>query len=98
MENVYDLAKYKKKKRKMILANRFQENKFALTFLLLISIDVLLWLLVSFTAAAIFTAVALLVPFIINVQKKKKNHKKKLYKPSEQMRNKTTMKASLLKK
>ena len=94
MDNVYDLATYKKKKKKMMLTKKFQQHKFTIAFLFLITLASIVWWLVSLTAAIILVAVTLLVPFVISGQGKKKLKPKK----SADSIRKSTMHASLLKK
>lgn len=72
MENVYDLAKYKQKKRMLRLKKIFLEGRFTITFALLFSIGIAIWGLISLKAAIIYTVVILLIPFIIKDGKKHK--------------------------
>jgi Flp pilus assembly protein TadB len=96
MENVYDLATYKKKKKKMMFTKTFNQYKVTLAFLLLFTVSSIVWWIVSFKVALVFTVAMLLVPFIMNGRAKKKKNKQKA--SMESLRNKPTMKTSLFKK
>lgn len=89
MEKVYDLAKYKQRKRKLRLKKIFLEGRFTISFLLLFSIDIAIWWLISLKAAIIYTLLILLIPFIIKgEQTNKQNHSSTFRKPQKSLSSK----------
>ncbi|WP_318502521.1 hypothetical protein [Bacillus sp. T3] len=70
MKNVYDLAEYKKRRKKLKLTRAINKYKVILSFCTIFSISISLWAFVSLKAAVIFSALILMLPLLLN----KKNY------------------------
>ncbi|MGJ7921205.1 hypothetical protein [Neobacillus sp. LXY-4] len=66
MNNVFDLAEYKKRKRKLKIANVIEKYKVLIAFLLLFSTNILIWAFISLKAAILFLGVMVLTPLIFS--------------------------------
>lgn len=66
MKNVIDIVEYKQRKRKEKTVNFIKTYKVLLAFIVIFSSTITIWSVLSFKAAMLFMALAILIPLVFS--------------------------------